>query len=492
MNNMIDRRALLQASGALVVTFSLTLGRAEAQPVAGAKTVSPDRVDGFLAIGADGKVTAYSGKVDLGTGVRTALTQIVAEELDMPMSDVTVIEGDTALTPDQGPTYGSLSIQNGGMQLRRAAATARRAILRRAAVRLGRDVSMLSVRRGVVTSDTGQQLPIASLVDSTTLAIEVDKDAPEKAPIDYAIVGRPVGRLDIPDKVNARFTFMQDFGLPGMLHGRVVRPSGFGATLVSYDEAAIAHIPGIVKVVHINNFLGIVAETEWNAIKAAQQLAVTWSNWEGLPEEDKLWDYVRGTPVVRDDVTSRIGTSRTALAAAPRKLSATYDFAIHTHGSIGPSCAVASFADGTLTCWTASQATHDLRKQLAAMLAVAGSTSTASMSKVPAVTAATDTRMLRQTPRCSRAQWASRCACNGCGPTNMAGIPKGRPRCLICAPGSVRTAMSSPGNRNCSYRMAALATWRWSLPTLPGSTVLASSAPAGCSMTWPSPTVFQT
>jgi nicotinate dehydrogenase subunit B len=371
MNNMIDRRALLQASGALVVTFSLTFSRVEAQPVAGAKTVSPDRVDGFLAIGADGRVTAYSGKVDLGTGVRTALTQIVAEELDMPMSDVTVIEGDTALTPDQGPTYGSLSIQNGGMQLRQAAATARRAILRRAAVRLGRDVSTLSIRRGVVTADTGQQLPIGSVVDSTTLALEVDKDAPEKAPADYAIVGRPVGRLDIPDKVNGRFTFMQDFRLPSILHGRVVRPSGFGATLVSYDEASIAHIPGIVKVVRIKNFLGIVAETEWNAIKAAQQLVVTWSKWEGLPEEDKLWEYVRGTPIVRDDVTSSIGTSRTTLGAAPRKLSATYDFAIHTHGSIGPSCAVASFADGKLTCWTASQATHNLRKQLAAMLAVA-------------------------------------------------------------------------------------------------------------------------
>jgi nicotinate dehydrogenase subunit B len=370
MNHSIDRRALLRASGALVVTFSLRFGRAKAQPVAGVKTVSPDRVDGFLAIGADGRVTVYSGKVDLGTGVRTALTQIVAEELDVPMSHVTVTEGDTARTPDQGPTFGSLSIQNGGMQLRRAAATARRAILQRAAVRLGRDASTLSIRRGAITAATGQQLPIGSLVDGTTLALEVDKEAPEKAPTDYAIVGRSMGRLDIPDKVNGRFTFMQDFRLPGMLHGRVVRPTGFGATLVSYDEASIAHIPGVVKVVRIKNFLGIVAESEWSAIKAAQQLAVTWSTWQGLPEEDKLWEYVRGTPVVRDDVTSSIGSSRTALGAAPHKLSATYDFAIQTHGSIGPSCAVAHFADGKLTCWTASQATHNLRKQLAATLAV--------------------------------------------------------------------------------------------------------------------------
>jgi nicotinate dehydrogenase subunit B len=370
MSTMIDRRALLQRGGALIVTFSLPLGQAAAKATTPAKTVSPDRVDGFLAIATDGRVTAYSGKVDLGTGVRTALTQIVADELDVPLDHVTVIEGDTALTPDQGPTYGSWSIQNGGMQLRRAAATARRAILRRAAARLRRDVSTLSIRDGVVTAGNGQRLPIGKLVDGTTLALEIDKEALEKAPADYTIVGKPVHRLDIPDKVNGRFTFMQDFKLPGMLHGRVVRPAGLGATLVSYDESSVAHIPGNVKVIRINNFLGVVAESEWSAIKAAQQLMVSWSKWEGLPEQSKIWEHVRTTPVVRDDVTSRVGLSHAALAAAPRKLSATYDFAIHTHGSIGPSCAVASFADGKLTCWSASQATHNLRKQLAAMLAI--------------------------------------------------------------------------------------------------------------------------
>src|SRR4029077_9948785 len=131
----------------------------------------------------------------------------------------------------------------------------------------------------VVTAASGHQLPIGDLANGSTLALEIEKIAPEKAPAEYTVVGKPVRRLDIPDKVNARFTFMQDFRLPDMLHGRVVRPSGFGATLVSYDEASIAHIPGIVKVVRINNFLGIIAETEWSAIKPARQLAVTWSNW---------------------------------------------------------------------------------------------------------------------------------------------------------------------------------------------------------------------
>jgi nicotinate dehydrogenase subunit B len=370
MNKMIDRRTLLKASGALIVAFSLPLNHIAAKMAAGAKTVSADRVDGFLAIAPDGQVTAYSGKVDLGTGVRTALTQIVAEELDVPIDRVTIIEGDTALTPDQGTTSGSFSIQNGGMQLRRAAATARRALLRRAAARLECDISTLSMRDGVVTAASGHQLPIGELAGGPTLALEIEKTAPEKAPAEYTIVGKPVRRLDIPDKVNARFTFMQDFKLPDMLHGRVVRPSGFGARLVSYDKSSIASIPGIVKVVRVNNFLGIVAKSEWSAIKAAQQLKVTWSTWQGLPEQSKIWEHVRRTPIVRDDVTSRIGGSRETLDAAPRKLEATYDFAIHTHGSIGPSCAVASFAGGKLTCWTASQATHDLRKQLAAMMAI--------------------------------------------------------------------------------------------------------------------------
>jgi nicotinate dehydrogenase subunit B len=374
MNTMIDRRSLLRATGALIVTFSLIPGPGRAQSVPASKTVSPDRVDGFLAIDRDGSVLIYSGKVDLGTGVRTALTQIVAEELDVPMSRITVVEGDTALTPDQGTTSGSLSIQNGGMQLRRAAATARRALLEKAAAEFALDVSALAIRDGIVIAknarDGMRNLPLGTLVSGMSLALKVDNDAPQKVPADYRIVGKPVPRLDIPDKVSGRFTYMQDFKLPGMLHGRVIRPSGIGATLVSYDETSIHHIPGIVKVVRIGNFLGIVAESEWSAVRAAQQLSVAWSNWEGLPDEANLWEHVRGTKILRDDVTSKVGDSAMALGAAPRKLSATYDFAIHTHGSIGPSCAVASFVDGKLTCWTASQAVHDLRKQLAAMLGV--------------------------------------------------------------------------------------------------------------------------
>jgi nicotinate dehydrogenase subunit B len=371
MNSSVNRRSVLKASGLLVVAFSLVPRFTIANPSGAAKPVAPEQVDSYLAIGPDGRITVYSGKVDLGTGLRTALTQIVAEELDVPLGHVTLIQGDTLLTPDQGPSFGSLSIQNGGAQLRRAAATARRSLLERAAVRFKTEASALSIRDGVIVGANGRELALGTLVGGRMLSLKLDQNAPLKSPADFKVVGKPVRRLDIPDKVTARFTFMQDFKRPGMLHGRVIRPTGLGATLISYDEGSIRGIPGIVDVVRIENFLGVVAKTEWGAIKAARQLSVKWSVWSGLPEQSRLWEHVRNTKILKDDVTSNRGDSEAALASAPRKLASTYDFAIHTHGSIGPSCAVAEFEDGKLTCWSASQATHNLRKQLAAMLGVA-------------------------------------------------------------------------------------------------------------------------
>jgi nicotinate dehydrogenase subunit B len=371
MNSSVSRRSVLKVSGQLVVAFSLAPRFTFASASGAGKPVTLDSVDSYLAIGPDGRITVYSGKVDLGTGLRTALTQIVAEELDVPLGHVTLIQGDTLLTPDQGPSFGSLSIQNGGAQLRRAAATARHALLERAAVKFKTEASTLSIRDGVIVGANGRELALGNLVGGRMLSLKLDQNAPLKSPTDFKVVGKPVRRLDIPDKVTGRFTFMQDFKRPGMLHGRVVRPSGIGATLVSYDESSISAIPGIVKVVRIESFLGVVAKSEWSAIKAARQLSVKWSDWSGLPEQSQIWGHVRDTKIIKDDVTSNRGDSESALAAAPHKLAATYDFAIHTHGSIGPSCAVAEFQNGKLTCWTASQATHNLRKQLAAMLGVA-------------------------------------------------------------------------------------------------------------------------
>ncbi len=367
IDTTLSRRDMLKG-GALVVGFALAgpLPEAFAQSGGTGKTLAPDEVDAFLAIDDSGGVTVYSGKVDLGTGVRTALTQIVAEELDVPMTRVNVIEGDTALTPDQGPTYGSLSIQNGGVQLRQAAATARQALLQAAAQRLGAAADRLTIEGGVITAPDGKRVAYEDLIGGKSFALKLDKAAPLKQPKDYKLVGASVARLDIPAKVTGQFTYMQDFRVPGMLHGRVVRPPAIGATLESVDERSV-RLEG-ARVVREGNFLGVVAETEWNAITAMRQLQARWSAWAGLPEQSKLWDHVRASAVAKDDITSNTGDAPAALAQGAKMLKASYDFTIHTHGSIGPSCAIAEFRDGKLTCWTASQATHSLRKQLAAML----------------------------------------------------------------------------------------------------------------------------
>ena len=372
-----NRRDFLKGTGILIVSFSLPTLTKTAFAQSGTpantktKTVALDDVDAFLAIDPTGGVTLYSGKVDLGTGIGTALTQIVAEELDVPFARVHVIEGDTALTPAQGKTWGSLSIQNGGMQIRQAAATARHALLQEAAKRLGVSAEDLIVEQGTVRSRSGgKQVTYGELIGGKTFSLKLDKQAPLKDPATYKIVGQPVPRFDIPEKMTGQFTYMQDFKVPGMLHGRVVRPAAIGATLLSVDESSVKDVPGLVKVVRQGNFLGVVAESEWGAIRAAQKLKANWSNWEGLPEQSKLWEHVRATKVNKDDVTSNVGNAEPALEQAAKRLSATYNFAIHTHGSIGPSCAVAEIKDGKLTCWSSSQGTHDLRQQLAAMLSM--------------------------------------------------------------------------------------------------------------------------
>lgn len=371
---MASRREFLKSAGVLTVGFSLgaQLNRASAKGrLQATKTVALDEVDAFLAITSDQKVTVYSGKVDLGTGVRTAMAQIAAEELDVELARVTVIQGDTLLTPDQGLTAGSLSIQVGGMQLRQAAATARQRLLVEAARRFGCKTDDLIINAGVVHSRAGgKSVTYGQLVGGKTFLLKVDQNADPKNPNSYTIVGKSIRRPEIAANVTGTFTYVQDFKVPGMAHGRVIRPPAMGATLLSVDESSVAHIPGLVKVVRQGNFLAVTAETEWAAIKGAQQLKTDWSQWADLPDESHLWEYVRATKVAQEQVTSSAGDTPGALAQAFRRLKATYDFAIQTHGSIGPSCAVADFKDGKLTCWTASQATHSLRNQLAQMLAI--------------------------------------------------------------------------------------------------------------------------
>lgn len=374
-----SRREFFKTGGALVVTFALDpRGVLAASPATSAssatmaKTVALDKVDGFLAIDSKGLVTVYSGKVDLGTGVRTALTQMAAEELGVPLASVDVVQGDTMLTPDQGVTYGSLTIQVGGMQIRQAAATAREALLVQAASQLGVERSLLVVKDGVVMPAAGGKgVAYAELVGGRNFELAVDAKAPLKDPKDYSIVGRSVARLDIPDKVTGRFTYMQDFKLDGMIHARVVRPPAMKAKLLSYNDWECNKLPGYIGVVRKGDFLAVLSKTEWGAVKASQVVETKWADWAGLPDQAKLWDWVRSVKINKTEAFQTVGNIEQALAAPGVKtFTASYDFPVQTHGSLGPSCAVAAYEDGKLTSWSASQATHLLRKQLANMLAM--------------------------------------------------------------------------------------------------------------------------
>ncbi len=368
-NQTMSRRDFLKTSGSLVVTFSLAglAPRAGAQSAAAAKSVALDAVDGFVAIGADGGVNIYSGKVDLGTGVRTALTQIAADELDVPFAKVKIIEGDTLLTPDQGPTYGSLSIQIGGMQIRQACATARAALVAQAAQRLNVTPGEVVTQDGACVAK-GQRVAYGELIGNKEFQLKVDAKATLKDPATYKIVGKSVARLDIPAKVTGEFQYMQDFRLPGMLHARVIRPTGVRSELIAFDDGAARKIHGFVQTVRKGNFLAVVADSEWAAIRASGAVKAQWSKWAGLPDSKNLWAHVRKTKINKDEDLQKAGNSADALKNGAKKISATYDFAIHTHGSIGPSCAVAEWKDGKVTCWSASQQTHLLRKQMAQML----------------------------------------------------------------------------------------------------------------------------
>jgi nicotinate dehydrogenase subunit B len=371
----LSRRDLLKAGGALVVSFGFgapLAGPAHTQTAAAAdaaigKPLALDQVDSFLAIQADGSVTVYSGKVDLGTGLRIALRQMIAEELDVPLARIALVEGDTALTPDQGPTAGSSGITRGAVPIRQAAATARRALLQLATERLKQPASALAIVDGVVHAQGSDSVAIGDLVVGKRLALKVDAKAPRKDPAGYKLVGKPLPRPDLPAKCTGTHLYMHDFKLAGMLHGRPIRPPAVGAKLLEVDEASIKQIPG-ARVVRIENFLGVVAEDEWAAARAAQELKARWSDGHGLPGHESLARVVRESAIDHDEVVLSKGDARAALASATRHFAATYYWPIQSHGSMGPSCAVADVRADGATIWTASQATHKFRHAFARIL----------------------------------------------------------------------------------------------------------------------------
>jgi nicotinate dehydrogenase subunit B len=358
-SSRVSRRTVLK-SAALTVGFALAAPKAvldaAAQAVTG-RVLDSKVVDAFLHINTDGSVTLFSGKVDLGQGLRIALRQIVAEELGVPIDGIDMIEGDTALTPDQGRTAGSNGIQQGGVQIRQAAATARRALVELASKRLNVPAGDLIVVDGEVRPKSGAGVKFVDLLAGNRFNLALDPKAPLKDPRTYTIVGKVLPRPDVPAKVTGSHTYVHDVTVPGMLHGRVIRPPGIGAELISVDESSIANLPG-VKVVRIKTFLGVVAEDEWTCVRAMRALKAQWSEWNGLPTQTELLASLRAGPFVSNEAIVKKGEASAAPPADAIALKATYYWPIHTHGSIGPSCAVADVKPDSATIWTASQGTH--------------------------------------------------------------------------------------------------------------------------------------
>ncbi len=362
---MLERRQFLKAGGALIVSFAMADALpAFAQTSAPGKNLAPDSVDSYLAIAENGDVTLYSGKVDMGTGARVAYRQIVAEELDVPVGRIAMIEGDTLLCPDQGGTGGSTGIINGGVQIRQAAATARQALLAQASQALGAPADSLSVTDGVVHASNGRQISYGALLAGRQLDAKFDRAAKLKDPGTYKIVNQPEKRPDLPAKMTGRHTYVHDFKLPNMLHARVVRPAAIGASLAEVDESSIANIPG-ARVVRIKDFLAVVATREWNAVRAAKALRARWTGGGGLPGSERVHAAMRTTEIARDETLIKQGDSAGTLRGSARSYAASYEWPAQSHGSMGPSCAVADYKPRQLTVWSSSQGTHGQRRNLA-------------------------------------------------------------------------------------------------------------------------------
>ena len=374
------RSAFLKGGGALIVVIGLPAAvwgfsrDDDDVPTSWPAELDPSSLDSWLAIHADGSVTAFTGKTELGQGNRTALSQIVAEELDVPFGRIAMVMGDTASCVDQGPTVGSLTIALAGPQLRQAAAEGRRALLGLAATHLDVPAGRLTVADGVVGVRGGasRRVSYGDLVEGRLLGVAIPVKgkgsgfglelggAKPKAASEYKLVGRSVARVDIPGKVTGEHFYIQDVRVPGMLHGRVIRPTGLGSQLLGHGQPSHG-----ARVVRRKNFLGVVAEREWEAIQAARELDVKWSEWAGLPAMDEIYSYVRETPSLEDKVVASTGDAAKALAAASRRLEASYTTAVQTHGSIGPSCAVADVKDGSATIWSGTQGPNVVRAAVA-------------------------------------------------------------------------------------------------------------------------------
>ncbi len=364
----MKRRDLLKAGGALIVNFGFPeLSAAQSRmPVAGPP--DPEQIDSWIAIHQDNTVTVYIGFAELGQGCSTALLQVAAEELDLSMAQINTTGLDTNITPNQGGTYSSSAMRRGGPQVQRAAAEARQALLNMAAQHLDVPVSSLSVRDGVVTEGRAS-VSYGELIGEHQFNIAFTGTAPLKNPDSYKLVGKPVPRNDIPLKADGTYRFVQHQRLPGMLHGRIVRPRGQGAykdgiQVESINESSIAGIAA--RVVRQGNFVGVVAEREWDAVKAAQQLAVTWRQPESLPGNDNLFQQMEDGMTNKRVAVEKGDASIYKDAFVKCEFKATGPYQAHV--PFAPNCALADVAGNSALVMCSTQDVYNTRTSIANLL----------------------------------------------------------------------------------------------------------------------------
>ncbi len=367
-----SRRDFFRTSGALVVAFNILENAGEAQggPAAGSPPL--DQLDSWIAIGADGGVTAFSGKEELGQGISVAQMQLVAEELAVPFDRVKLIYCDTALTPDQAHTSGSQShpANFNHANLALAAATARETLLRLGSERLNVPLDQLMAADGFITAtqDPSKKIGYGELIGGKQFHLTLDPNAKRKDPRTWTVLGKPVPRPDLPAIVTGQFEFVHNVRVPGMLHGRVVRPPAVGAAVVSVDESSVRDMPGLVKVVIKKNFIGVVTEKPWQAMQAAARLKVSWTPGTGLPSCADFPVHLRNQKATRDTLLVDSGDVDSKLGQASTVLKSTYYHPFQMHGSVGSSCAVADVQGDKATLWSPTQAVWYQRSSAAMVL----------------------------------------------------------------------------------------------------------------------------
>ncbi len=374
---MSTRRDFIKTSGALVVGFSLgdTLhpqDRPVGQSPAAGRSLDLKQVDTWLAIHPDNTATVYIGFAELGQGASTALLQVAGEELDLDMAQLTTVPLDTTVTPNQGGTYSSASINRGGPQIRAAAAEARRALLQLASKRLGAPVDRLTVARGVVSIAGQPQASVTygDLIGGRRFELEVTGSAPVKAPRDYRLVGSSPARRDLPDKASGRHAYTQHARLAGMLHGRIVRPRGqpaFGVTprVRFIDEGTVRDIP--CRILRRGDFVGVVAEREWDAVRAARDLKVEWDIAPRLPGNAALFTRMRSEQT-QDRVVLDRGDVAAALAGGTHVVSQVTRGPYQAHAAFGPNCALADVTPEGALVISPTQDVYGTRAVLAGVL----------------------------------------------------------------------------------------------------------------------------